>query len=1696
MSRARAVGLVAVVLASSLGWFPAAQEAAATEPAGCGPGQEDRTFAVTALTLPVAYNNWGDFDPFARLLVPTEDALALLLETLEALDDYRTPTGGLALPRVTGTLASMHHALALGALEAAVSEARRLDDQFHKDHKALNESILPIDLDSMAPLRLVPGAQPWTVRAHPGDCIRVDLRNLLPEPASFHVHGLRTHAGQGLAIGADTPDLVLPAGTGTYYALVPSLPGIEGAHMVHSHADARFQTRHGLFGAIVVEPAGSSWTGTDGEAADSGEEAIVDMPSGFSDFREHALFYHDEVELWNAATVPLPTVSPYHEYGPGTKAINLRSEPFMDRLGYHDRLFEDDALPRGGDKSQAYSSYTYGDPGVYIPRGYLGDPTKFRLLNVGPGQHHVHHLHGGGDRWRSSPVADATQFDAGLVKDNPTLQAPSDRLDVQNIGPGESFNAEPEGGAGGVQQSVGDFLYHCHIVEHYVAGMWSFWRVFDTLQPGVAELPDREGARRAAVNSTELLGEDLPDGTVLTATNVGPWIESLLPPPGVPEDDDASIWDWDVDTTPDGPLYMGEPETAFAWPNYDADADGRRPELLFNPDNGRLAWPMLHPHLGKRPPFAANHGPSPYLGADEDARHPDGLCPAGAPTRRYDVVGVAGTVAYNAFDQDTKGQFFVRAEEKAAALTDPSKAKSLVLRANQGDCVDVFYTSQLFDNPANHNHSKSNMHIHLVQFDVQASDGVISGFAYEQSLRPAANATGTGAVLLFAVAPGATSLLVSRLEPFLDANGQPKVGSRIGLGLTGTDFEEATVAGVDAATRSVLLAAGVTKAHASLALVGYEYAHYRWYADVELGMVYWHDHVDGLNSWRHGLFGGLVVEPAESQWCPTRGRAVANCTGQEKLDGHVVDVLNPNGSYRELVLQVQDRTCLLANGCSPDDASLFPILPSRKDEPAGFNLRSEPLHRRNATWPLANDVNYRNPAAQLQKDPATDRLEAYPHDPVVVRLLYAGQGASTGVGTFRVTGHRFQAEQHLPGSRIVDSLSIGISSQHNVRLEGGAGGPYGLAGDYLYQMTQPDLLDRGAWGVFRVQDPADGDGLVALPGHDPPDAPGALPAPDPSHIRNYTVVAMERDVLVDEATGAVQHLKYYTLAGQEGETRPVPLVLRALPGDLVRVKLRNNLTQDNVSITPSLVWASPAGGLGIRVGNNSDPKVSPGGNERWFEWYADAEVGAGLLTSYAKLQRPSGSTGTTPDNHARQGLYGTLVVEPEGTVPDSWTRANATLTIPGLGTVREHVLAYASNDTQFQSSTMEYLQAVGTVLLVNYRTDSGNQRVGGVRSAVNSGVFNGGTGIHSCDADTSRCGDLASTRVEVRNFLDPLLYAIDKPETSLLDARAGEGLVVRALAGTGDQLLVHALDGHAWARDPMMNGTLCRTDLSGCKSNLVSAATLGPGEASNAWFPGADLVEGDHLWGAHRDAFREQGHWGILRVCAAGTPPPAMGQVCPRTSLGLGIRTLASTVTTHFRALSADINGGTCFASPESPTHDPDVLGCIEARGAALEECLQAGTPSSTTVRLPPGAATGEAESHVWSGVEPRCKKAGEATILHTDQGYGAQLHDPASLKDVGDAPGQRCFKASWDRDGDNNQNTQPGAMALNDAFNLRLRYTSGLGGPKVEVSVNGGVTWRTCTAESSVLVDHAIMPYLCDRHPNMRGEFYVPLTL
>ena len=533
----------------------------------CDPSAKVRQYDVLAVNVEITLNRFLDYDPQGRMYVLEAD-----------LDRVRR--------------------------EEAQNRAARLD-------QGEPAASLGVQGDAIQPLIL---------RVNQGECLRVRLGNTLEtgEPASFHLHGSGLHlAGTGApAIAANVAAKVLPGASLTYEWMVePDEP--EGTHYFHSHGDSRLQTNHGLFGALVVEPRGSAYLDPlSGEELASGWAAIIQDPAG-SDFREFAIIYHEVGnERYrhldkNGGQVPLVDEIT-SAYKPGSRALNYRSEPFRNRLQLQQQTFG------FVDPSQAYSSYVFGDPATPIARAYLGDPVKQRVVHGGSEVFHVHHVHGGAIRWRRQPGTEPTGFDRGLDKHPALLPQASERLDSQSIGPSENYDLENECGSGGCQESAGDFLIHCHVAHHYIAGMWMIWRVYNTLQDGIAsqdnlpallELPDRKGAVRPAVTSQELAGRTVDwngKSFNITQDNLVDWVERQLPPQGTAKGYDASVLDW----RREGNLYLNEPETGLAWPGFRSSDPAARPAIFFSPQTGKLAYPFLRPHLGRRPPFARLKSPA------------------------------------------------------------------------------------------------------------------------------------------------------------------------------------------------------------------------------------------------------------------------------------------------------------------------------------------------------------------------------------------------------------------------------------------------------------------------------------------------------------------------------------------------------------------------------------------------------------------------------------------------------------------------------------------------------------------------------------------------------------------------------------------------------------------------------------------------------------------------------------------------------------------------------------------------------------------------------------------------------------------------------------------------------------------------------------------------------------------------------
>jgi manganese oxidase len=1375
-------GALLVMLVAPLGLF--AQNGAELAAAGAGPGAPCptgapiKTFDVTAIKVDIPLNRFGDHDPQGVMYAPTSEIDAIRAEER-----------------------SQH-----------VSIGLRRD---------------PI--------------QPLVIRANEGDCVQITFTNKTGSGEyGMHIDGLSYDAASsGDAIGTNVSSAVGNGETRTFRYWVPNEDTFEGAHYIRPGANNRDAVSHGLFGALAVEPPGSVYLNPDDatQQIDWGWEAIVKPASGKS-FREYVNLFHEigneTYDISTASGGKLPRVDPITtSYRPGTRAINYRSEPFMNRLNKQPDF-----------EAFGYNSYVFGDPATPMPRAYLGDPSKIRIVHAGSEMFHVYHLHGGGIRWRQNPHADHTfaYDDTGLDKHPKTGESPSSRLDSQAFGPGESYDLQIEGGAGGVQQSAGDFLFHCHIAEHYVSGMWSFWRVFDTRQPDLAPLPDR-AALPEAVTSAGLIGRTMPDGTTITKDNLDAWIRPQLPTPGVAASfKDGSVWDWTTDTSnPDAPLYLGEPEDTTPWPNLrtpaDADYvsghptaepgdtfDGNRRVLLFDPTNGRPAYPLLRPHIGQRSPFSpSGHSGAPYLGPNADqaptpgggpqpfAGRPDGLCPAGSHLRTYNIVSLQLPIKITqAGATDPEGKIFVLAQDVPDVLAGRKPAEPLAIRGNIGDCIAVTLTSRQTPT-AEQPFPMTNIHIHHVQFDVQASDGVGTGMQFGQAVRPYQL---EDVRLTAAAAAGDKALSLSSVAKL-----RPEEWIAVDEGTN--DIEIRQIASIDAVASTVTLTEALDKAHATGAWAGDEFVQYRWYPDVVLDNIFFHDHVDGIHNWGHGLVGQFIVEPPGSQYLDPK-------TGQPVDSGTYVTIktsspLAPglvDGSFRELALWTIDDN---------------PITDST------LNLRSVPFADRNGD-PSLRYSSFR------WGDPNTPLPEAYLGDPFVVRTI----NVSANVDSLHIDGNRFSLEPRYLGdngkdpSTLTDTLHYGISERYTAILDGGAGGAQHQPGDYLYFNGTGRRLRQGAWGIMRVLD-KQSPGLLPLPGTSVPAGGGPLPAvtggrppapqtgaaddpcPAGAPTRTFAISAVNVKNGVQGATKAfVPSAMAASVAN--GQTTPEPLVLHAAAGDCVKVDFTNAFPAagPRASFHVGELLRTP-NSSGVDVGFNPEQTVAPG-QSRTYRFYADTvKIGSASISDFG-------------DDSGKDGLYGMIDVAPSGssftdpvTGDPKDVGSQVDVHAPG-GDYRDFSLIMSDADPIIGGSFMPYPNAVSGPALVNYTSNAGRPD-------------------------------------------DPAMFssaAHGDPVTPILRAYPGDPVQVHAMVAPGsEQPHAFSLGGQSFWQDQNL-----------LHSQQVQAKGVASWETQDDLIAGGAggmaRANGDFFYGDLRRPFTDAGMWGLMRVRPDASCPikPLTGMDC------------------------------------------------------------------------------------------------------------------------------------------------------------------------------------------------------------------------
>ncbi|HUK56834.1 MAG TPA: multicopper oxidase domain-containing protein, partial [Nitrospiria bacterium] len=1048
--------------------------------------------------------------------------------------------------------------------------------------------------------------QPLNIRGNQGDCVIITLRNQLDgEDVGLHIHGSSTIVkATGQPATSANPDSTVKPGKSQVFEWYIRPDEQEGVHAMHSHV-GREQASLGMIGSFTVEPMGSTYLDAiTGKETKSGWEVMIANPN-VPDFREFVVFYH---EIGDESFRPLnrngemiPQRDPNTDaYRPSARALNYRSEPFgINNLALQEKYFHFE------DESMAYSAYTFGDVPTPLPRSYMGDPAKFRLVHGGGEVFHSHHPHGGSIRWLRQPQADGkadflmNAASNGPVK-FPEVRTTSDRVDVEVIGPTEALDLQTECGSGLCQQLAGDFLFHCHVAHHYVAGMWSYWRVYNTLQignypfgstdimPPLQELPDRKGRMKPAVTSDKLVGRTMDwydkkwnitaDKTdfskAVPDVSIKDWVKMMLPPAGQPghvadekgqiEAYDATVWDW----TWDGSKAMGEPEVTgtFPWPKYTSPMPGKRPPILFEEKTGKLAWPHFKPHLGKRVPFARHHGPAPWLepihmdkntgalstdpgsvgapGSETTLPARPGeqgrwsLCPENAGRKQYTIHFIETPITMNdAIGKekavvDQHGTIYVLQEEEAAVRANSDLARPLVYRANVYDCVDVILKSEWMDNDTtNFQMSKINIHPHFIQFDNQSSDGVITGFSYEQSVRPftemkkdkqAGLPVPMNSTLTEDVKAGAVSIKIKMPEGATPYH----VGTDIMIGMNEVKTSEVRWI-KDIKGDTVFFSEPLKNSHKKGEIASVEYVRYRYWVDADLGTVFWHDHALGGTTWPHGAVGGLIVEPFGSTYHDPK-------TGKEIRSGPIADIhttepvgYGVNGSFRELVQYLHDTvpyTAQVVTAGNPPgqtvkaaiDAgqALFFQMPYDLDLVAvpmlnggthttggGFFFRAESIAKRLKFKPEPSMVFS---TRVYGKDPGTPLLRAYVGDPIVFRLLHVMMNESH---TWHIAGHAFRTERYAEHSDFRNAYHVGIAERYDLVTK--AGGPQQMAGDYLHFDGRASHFSEGSWGILRVLDKEVPD-LKKLPGHEVVPASAKTVCPADAPVKSFNVIAADR----------------------------------------------------------------------------------------------------------------------------------------------------------------------------------------------------------------------------------------------------------------------------------------------------------------------------------------------------------------------------------------------------------------------------------------------------------------------------------------------------------------------------------------------------------------------------------------------------------
>lgn len=191
----------------------------------------------------------------------------------------------------------------------------------------------------------------------------------------------------------------------------------EGTFLFYDIVDSSAKW-HGLFGAIIVEPIGTTWTNPEtGSKLDFGVNADIHHPYK-KDWREYVTLFHYEPDVYDRN---------------GNQSIDYEAGFYESKMAINYRT----------------------EPAKTVLRAYVGDPVKWKLINIGI---------------KETPVFHFKNYQWRLEINNLKLTL----TDSIFISPQQCIEFTPVLRTGSLNKTTGDVIWYCHFYPLFMQGMWDF----------------------------------------------------------------------------------------------------------------------------------------------------------------------------------------------------------------------------------------------------------------------------------------------------------------------------------------------------------------------------------------------------------------------------------------------------------------------------------------------------------------------------------------------------------------------------------------------------------------------------------------------------------------------------------------------------------------------------------------------------------------------------------------------------------------------------------------------------------------------------------------------------------------------------------------------------------------------------------------------------------------------------------------------------------------------------------------------------------------------------------------------------------------------------------------------------------------------------------------------------------------------